>query len=243
MGEKMIPIKDVVTLFESNVRIKILIIAWLITLFLLFVNISLRWLPFTALSIWGIVEIVYALNEKSRAKNAISAAVSSNHALDPKNVFEGLSPQALKIIQFWLLPGNRFKTQNLDSSNDDVQALERATVIEEEYLAYDTEYEDCTYKISNWAATFLEAHPESLNRLNRMNLSEIDLKNIVVEYLKREKPREHFLHFEELDKKLSFPSGSSKRVIADAAKEASYDIRSLGDKTVHLKKRTAFMRT
>ena len=160
----MIPVEGVVKLFESKARIKILMVLWIIAVVFLVVNVPLRWLPFTAFSVWGLVEIGFNLKDRNQGKE-LKAAVDSSYTLKPGKIFEGLSAEALVIVRFWTLPGNRFKPQKLNYMNDEVQALERARVIEEDDKTFDDLEDEWTdYKITDWAAIFLGKNLHALNK-------------------------------------------------------------------------------
>jgi hypothetical protein len=170
-------IKDVVNLFESSARIKILAVLWISALILYIVPPDLKLWPLLLISIWGIVEIAsWLINRKKNPQVHIyipdNGRDGSTREEDDKRrkskfsssrntsqVFNELSPQSIGIVKFWSQHGNRWKIQRLNFNNEDVQALYRAGVIEEDNDAYDLDDEQTDYKISNWAADYLGKHP------------------------------------------------------------------------------------
>jgi hypothetical protein len=201
--KQLISVKDIVALFESKARFRIMAVLWLLTLMLMLVNVPLRWLPFVALSIWGLVEIGFAIKERKQGEGD-NIKHDSHH--------------------------------DKTSEAGTIGGIYNAGTIGGIHNAGRIGFINNTGRIGN--SGLIDPKQEAL----RGKISDVDIKNVIVEYLKREKRREHFLHFRDLDKVLKLPTGSSKRMITQSASEANFVIQSFGEETIHLKKQTSFTR-
>jgi hypothetical protein len=178
-------VKDIQDLLESKTRIKIALIVWIALLLLFLIpgsypgmkpfaeKYSEYYVPaFSLLTAWLLVEIAFGASSRYRRANDDRLSLqSAQKALEEevrhtKKKFDNLPSGAIQILKFWTLPGNRYKYQRLMDDNEDRVTLSRAKMISTPgrlmYTADTPPWED--YTITDWAAEFIDNHPEILVR-------------------------------------------------------------------------------
>ncbi|MBS1903034.1 MAG: super-infection exclusion protein B [Bacteroidetes bacterium] len=164
-------VKDIREFAESNVRFRVLIIAWIgIVLLVVLAELNILQLrssfqsyvvyfalAFCLLTAWLLVEAILwffgAGSARARATNARRAN---------QRKLMNLPPRAKQILRYWTIPQNRYKAQELDFTDDDVSALERADIIAgaEPVLYYSGMSTITSYHVQEWAADILESEPK-----------------------------------------------------------------------------------
>jgi hypothetical protein len=95
---------------------------------------------------------------------------------------------------------------------------------------------DCHFEVAT--GTFIPKSAKA-ETISHSDYTKSDYIIMLSEYLTRDGKREHTLHFQELDREMSFPEGTSKDIIHDAAQSCGYEIKDVSPNMVRLRKPVA----